>query len=161
MEIKPEKVVSIDYTLKDDSGKVLDTSKESEPLSFIFGKGSIIPGLEKALEGKTPGEELSVTVEPEEGYGEYDESLIIQVTKDKFQDPDNVQEGMQVQAQSQDGHVQILTVKSVEGDQVTLDANHPLAGQRLSFDVAVSDVREPSQEELDHGHVHDGSEQEE
>ncbi|MFP4179619.1 MAG: peptidylprolyl isomerase [Spirochaetaceae bacterium] len=161
MEIKPEKVVSIDYTLKDDSGKVLDTSNESEPLSFIFGKGSIIPGLEKALEGKTPGEEISVTVEPEEGYGEYDESLIIQVTKDKFQDPDNVQEGMQVQAQSQDGHVQILTVKSVEGEQVTLDANHPLAGQRLSFDVAVADVREPSQEELDHGHVHDGSEEHE
>ena len=161
MQIKPEKVVSIDYTLKDDDGNVLDSSKESEPLSFIYGNGSIIPGLEKALDGKSTGEEISVTVEPEEGYGEYDESLIIQVTKDKFQDPDNVQEGMQVQAQSQDGHVQILTVKSVEGEQVTLDANHPLAGQRLSFDVAVSDVREPSQEELDHGHVHDGSEQHE
>lgn len=161
MQIKPEKVVSIDYTLKDDDGNVLDSSKESEPLSFIYGNGSIIPGLEKALDGKSTGEEISVTVEPEEGYGEYDESLIIQVTKDKFQDPDNVQEGMQVQAQSQDGNVQILTVKSVEGDQVTLDANHPLAGQRLSFDVAVSDVREPSQEELDHGHVHDGSEQHE
>ncbi|MFO7850765.1 MAG: peptidylprolyl isomerase [Spirochaetia bacterium] len=161
MQIEPEKVVSIDYTLKDDNGNVLDTSKESQPLSFIYGKGSIIPGLEKALEGKAPGEEISVTVEPEEGYGEYDESLIIQVTKDKFQDPDNVQEGMQVQAQSQDGNVQILTVKSVEGDQVTLDANHPLAGQRLSFDVAVAEVREPSQEELDHGHVHDESEQHE
>ncbi len=161
MQIETNKVVSIDYTLKDDDGNVLDSSQNSEPLSFIYGNGSIIPGLEKALDGKDTGDEISVTVEPEEGYGQYDDSLIIQVTKDKFQDPDNVQEGMQVQAQSQDGHMQILTVKSVDGEQVTLDANHPLAGQRLSFDVAVADVREPSQEELDHGHVHDGSEEHE
>jgi FKBP-type peptidyl-prolyl cis-trans isomerase SlyD len=159
MQIEPQKVVSIDYTLKDDDGNVLDSSQGSEPLSFVYGSGAIIPGLEKALEGKATGDEVSVTVEPEEGYGNYDESLIIQVTKDKFQDPDNVQEGMQVQAQSQDGHTQILTVKSVDGDQVTLDANHPLAGQRLSFDVAVAEVREATQEEIDHGHVHDGSEQ--
>ena len=159
MQIEPQKVVSIDYTLKDDDGNVLDSSQGSEPLSFVYGSDTIIPGLEKALEGKATGDEVSVTVEPEEGYGNYDESLIIQVTKDKFQDPDNVQEGMQVQAQSQDGHTQILTVKSVDGEQVTLDANHPLAGQRLSFDVAVSEVREASQEEIDHGHVHDGSEQ--
>ena len=161
MQIETNKVVSIDYTLKDDDGNVLDSSQNSEPLSFIYGNGSIIPGLEKALDGKDTGDEISVTVEPEEGYGQYDDSLIIQVTKDKFQDPDNVQEGMQVQAQSQDGHMQILTVKSVDGEQVTLDANHPLAGQRLSFDVAVADVREPSQEEIDQGHVHDGSEEHE
>ena len=161
MQVEPQKVVSIDYTLKDDSGNVLDSSQGSEPLSFIYGTGSIIPGLEKALEGKATGDEVSVTVEPEEGYGQYDDSLIIQVTKDKFQDPDNVQEGMQVQAQSQDGNVQILTVKSIDGEQVTLDANHPLAGQRLNFDVEVAEVREPTQEELDHGHIHDGSEQHE
>jgi FKBP-type peptidyl-prolyl cis-trans isomerase SlyD len=159
MQIEPQKVVSIDYTLKDDDGNVIDSSEGAQPLSFIFGIGTIIPGLEKALEGKAKGDELSVTLEPEEGYGSYDESLIIQVTKDKFQDPDNVEEGMQVQAQSQDGNTQILTVKSVEGEQVTLDANHPLAGQRLSFDVEVADVREASQDELDHGHVHDGGEQ--
>ena len=161
MQVEPQKVVSIDYTLKDDNGNVLDSSQGSEPLSFIYGTGSIIPGLEKALEGKATGDEVSVTVEPEEGYGQYDDSLIIQVTKDKFQDPDNVQEGMQVQAQSQDGNVQILTVKSIDGEQVTLDANHPLAGQRLNFDVEVAEVREPTQEELDHGHIHDGSEQHE
>jgi FKBP-type peptidyl-prolyl cis-trans isomerase SlyD len=161
MQVEPQKVVSIDYTLKDDNGNVLDSSQGSEPLSFIYGTGSIIPGLEKALEGKATGDEVSVTVEPEEGYGQYDDSLIIQVTKDKFQDPDNVQEGMQVQAQSQDGNVQILTVKSIDGEQVTLDANHPLAGQRLNFDVEVAEVREATQEELDHGHIHDGSEQHE
>jgi FKBP-type peptidyl-prolyl cis-trans isomerase SlyD len=148
------KVVSIDYTLKDDEGNVVDTSQGSEPLSFIFGNGSIIPGLEKAIAGKGEGDEISVSVEPEEGYGEYDESLILQVTKDKFQEPDNIQEGMQVQAQGQDGQVQILTIKAVDGAQVTLDANHPLAGQRLNFDVEVTKVREATDEEIDHGHVH-------
>ncbi len=154
MQAAENKVVSIDYTLKDDEGNVLDTSQGSEPLSFIFGNGSIIPGLEKAIAGKTKGDEISVSVDPEEGYGEYDESLILQVEKDKFQEPDNIQEGMQVQAQAQDGQVQILTVKSIDGEQVTLDANHPLAGQRLNFELEVTDVRDATDEEIDHGHVH-------
>ncbi len=154
MEVGKDKVVSIDYTLKDDQGEVLDSSQDRDPLSFIFGNGTIIKGLEDALEGKQAGDEVSVDVEPQEGYGEYDESLIIDVPKDKFQDPENLQEGMQVQAQSQDGQTQILTVKEIKDDGVTLDANHPLAGQNLHFDVKVSEVREPSQEELDHGHTH-------
>jgi len=154
MEVGKDKVVSIDYTLKDDQGEVLDSSQDRDPLSFIFGNGTIIKGLEDALEGKQEGEEVSVDVEPQEGYGEYDESLIIDVPKDKFQDPENLQEGMQVQAQSQDGQTQILTVKEIKDDGVTLDANHPLAGQNLHFDVKVSEVREPTQEELDHGHTH-------
>lgn len=154
MKIQDDKVVSIDYTLKDDSGEVLDTSQDREPLAFIYGSGNIIPGLENALEGKEKGEELSVTVEPKEGYGEYDESLMFEVGKEQFQDASQIQEGMQVQAQNSNGQVQIFTIKSIGDEKVTLDANHPLAGQTLHFDVAVSEVREATKEELDHGHVH-------
>ncbi len=154
MKIENDKVVSIDYTLKDDSGEVLDTSQDREPLAFIYGSGNIIPGLENALEGKEKGEELSVTVEPKDGYGEYDESLMFEVGKEQFQDPSQIQEGMQVQAQNSNGQVQIFTIKSIGDEKVQLDANHPLAGQTLHFDVAVSDVREATKEEIDHGHVH-------
>lgn len=154
MKIEADKVVSIDYTLKDDQGTVIDTSNERGPLSFLFGSGTIIPGLENELEGKEKGDSFSVTVEPKEGYGEYDDTMMFEVGKDQFQDSSQIEEGMQVQAQNNQGHVQILTVKSIGDEKVTLDANHPLAGQKLFFDVSVTDVREASEEEIDHGHVH-------
>lgn len=156
MNVKEKAVVSIDYTLKDDAGAVLDTSENREPLSFLYGQGSIIPGLEKALEGKSPGDELAVSVTPEEGYGEYNEELVFSVGKDRFQDPSIIEVGSQVQAQTADGSVQVLTIKGVGDDEVTLDANHPLAGQTLHFEVAIADVREATSEEIDHGHPHNG-----
>ncbi|MDY7029399.1 MAG: peptidylprolyl isomerase, partial [Spirochaetota bacterium] len=149
-----DKVVSIDYTLKDDQGTVIDTSNERGPLSFIFGSGTIIPGLENELEGREKGDSFSVTVEPKDGYGEYDDSMMFEVGKDQFQDSSQIEEGMQVQAQNNQGQVQILTVKSIGDENVTLDANHPLAGQKLFFDVSVTDVRDATEEEIDHGHVH-------
>lgn len=156
MTIEKDRVVSIDYTLKNDNGEVLDTSDGREPLSFIFGSGSIIPGLENELKGKAAGEEFSVTVAPEDGYGEYDESMMFEVSKEQFQDSNQIQEGMQVQGQNSAGQVQIFTVKTIGDEKVTLDANHPLAGEKLHFDVAVKTVRDATPEELDHGHVHDG-----
>ena len=156
MNVKEKAVVSIDYTLKDDSGEVLDSSENREPLSFLYGQGSIIPGLENALEGKSPGDELAVSVTPEEGYGEYNDELVFAVAKDRFQDPSIIEVGSQVQAQTSDGSVQVLTVKGVGDDEVTLDANHPLAGQTLHFEVAIADVREATSEEIDHGHPHNG-----
>ena len=154
MKIEADKVVSIDYTLKDDQGQVIDTSQDREPLSFIFGNGSIISGLEDALEGKEKGDKLSVTVEPGDGYGEYDADRIFEVGKEQFQDPSQIHEGMQVQAQDDKGQVQIFTIKTIGDEKVTLDGNHPLAGQTLYFDVAVTEVRDASSEELDHGRVH-------
>lgn len=154
MKIEADKVVSIDYTLKNDQGEVLDTSEGNGPLSFIHGSGNIISGLEAALEGKTSGDELSVSIEPKDAYGEYDESKMFEVGKTQFQDPAKVEAGMQVQGQTADGQVQVFTIKSVGDEKVTLDANHPLAGETLHFDVAVSDVRDASPEELEHGHVH-------
>jgi FKBP-type peptidyl-prolyl cis-trans isomerase SlyD len=150
MNISANKVVSIDYTLKDDSGATLDSSAGRQPLSYMHGSGQIIVGLEKALEGKTIGDSISVSIKPEEAYGKYDETLLFKVEKDKFQNIDELEVGMRIQAQSQDG-VNIFIVKAIEADVVTLDANHPLAGQNLNFDVSIKDVRDASKEELETG----------
>ena len=154
MQISDKHVVSMNYTLKDDKGTVLDTSENRDPLKFIVGSGMIIPGLEKELRGKVKGDELSVTVAPADGYGEYDDNKMVDVSKSQFQEGTEIKTGMQVQAQDSNGDVQILTVKEVKGDNVTLDVNHPLAGQTLHFDVQIDDVREATDEELQHGHVH-------
>jgi FKBP-type peptidyl-prolyl cis-trans isomerase SlyD len=154
MQISDKHVMSMNYTLKNDQGTVLDTSENREPLSFIVGSGMIIPGLEKELHGKEKGDKVSVTVEPKEGYGEYDPSQTVAVSRNQFADGTEVKVGMTVQAQREDGQVQLLTIKEVVDDTITLDANHPLAGQTLHFDVQIEDVREATEEEIEHGHVH-------
>lgn len=153
MQIAKDTVVSIDYTLKAPDGSVLDSSEGREPLAYLHGNGNIIPGLERALEGKQKGDSVDVTVQPAEAYGERDEALIQSVSRDKFEGVDKVEPGMQFQVMSEAGP-RIVTVKAVEGEQVTIDANHPLAGVPLDFSVTVVDVREASPEELEHGHVH-------
>lgn len=153
MQVGKNSVVAIDYTLTDDQGEVLDSSKGREPLAYLHGSGNIIPGLEKALEGKETGESFTVRVPPEEAYGERSEDLKQAVPRDMFQGVDDLQVGMQFQA-SAGGQTQIVTVVGIEGDQVTVDANHPMAGVALNFDVEVKDIREATQEELEHGHVH-------
>jgi FKBP-type peptidyl-prolyl cis-trans isomerase SlyD len=154
MQIEKNAVVAIDYTLRDTEGDVLDASPEGQPLQYLHGAGNIIPGLEKALEGKTAGEDLDVNIPPEDAYGERDDRLQQDVPLSMFEGVDNVEAGMRFQAQTQSG-TQVVTVAAVSGDSITVDANHPLAGQTLNFKVKVSDVREASDEELEHGHVHD------
>jgi FKBP-type peptidyl-prolyl cis-trans isomerase SlyD len=146
-------VVTIHYTLKDDSGTVLDSSAGGEPLAYIQGHGNLVTGLEKALEGKPDGSKLAVVVPPAEGYGMRDESLIKRVPKRTLQGSGQIKKGMQFQARTDDG-MRLFTVTAVAGDMVTLDGNHPLADQTLHFDVAVVGVREATAEELEHGHVH-------
>jgi FKBP-type peptidyl-prolyl cis-trans isomerase SlyD len=153
MKVSENTAVSIDYTLKNNQGSVIDSSEGKQPLTYIHGTGRIISGLEEALDGKEEGEEFSVTLEPEKAYGTHDDSLILSVSRERFENPQDIREGMQVQAQLQDGTVGVLTVKGVSDDQVTLDANHPLAGETLHFDVQVTGVREATQEELDSGQV--------
>ncbi len=153
MQIAKDTVVSIDYTLKDDQGSVLDTSEGKQPLAYLHGNGNIIPGLETALEGKQAGDELSVRIEPAEAYGERRDELTQAVPRDLFQGVDDLQVGMQFQAGGEGGG-QIVTITAIEGDQVTVDANHPMAGVPLNFDVKVVEVREASDEEKEHGHVH-------
>ncbi|MGJ8515275.1 FKBP-type peptidyl-prolyl cis-trans isomerase [Carnimonas bestiolae] len=153
MQIAPNSVVSFHYTLTNDEGEVLDSSEGREPLSYLQGKGNIIPGLERQLEGREAGEKLQVRVEPGEGYGEVQPQLVQEVPRASFQGVESIEAGMQFQAQTQGGPL-LVTVTKVEGDTVTVDGNHPLAGQPLNFDVAIENVREASNEELEHGHVH-------
>ena len=153
MKANKDKIVSIEYTLKDDSGEVIDTSKGREPLDYIHGAGNIIEGLERSLEGKGIGDSFSVSIPPEEAYGERDDSLV-QVVERQFIDVEGeLEAGMQFQTQTENGVV-ILTVSGVDGENVTLDQNHPLAGVTLHFDVEVVGVREAAAEEREHGHPH-------
>ncbi|GAA4347598.1 FKBP-type peptidyl-prolyl cis-trans isomerase [Kangiella taiwanensis] len=153
MQIEENKVVKIEYTVKTEEGVLVDTSEGNEPLAYLHGHKNIIPGLENALIGKGVEDELSVTVTPEEAYGERHEQLIKEVPMQAFQGVDKVEPGMQFNAESPQGP-QLITVTKVDGDTVTVDGNHPLAGVTLNFDVKVVEVRDASEEELSHGHVH-------
>lgn len=155
MQIADDKVVAFHYTLTNEAGQTIDSSHQrEEPLTYLHGHGNIIPGLEKALVGKEDGDKLDVTVTPEEGYGERNDSLIQDVPISAFEGADdNLQPGMQFQAETEAGQ-RIFTITAVEGDQVTVDGNHPLAGETLNFDVQITEVRDASDEEKEHGHVH-------
>lgn len=147
MIIEKDRVVSIDYTLKDKDGTVIDTSKNSTPLEYMHGRGSLIPGLEKELDGKKAGDAITAVIEPKDAYGEYDESLVIKVPRSQFDPGIEIKEGMQFQASTPGGPA-IVTVTSVTADEVTVDANHELAGKTLYFDVNVVSVREATEDEL-------------
>ena len=153
MQVAKNMVVAIDYTLKDGAGQILDSSEGRAPLRYIHGPGSIISGLEAALEGANPGDRLDVSLAAADAYGERDESLVIEVGRGQFAEVPDLAVGMQLRARSAEGD-RIFTVTGIEGDQVTVDGNHPLAGQALHFDVEVRDVRAATPQELDHGHVH-------
>lgn len=153
MQISDKMVVTIDYTLKDDNGTVLDTSTEGN-FAYLHGANNIIPGLENALTGKSAGDEVDVSVSPAEGYGEHNETMIQAVPRDMFDSEQEIQVGMQFHAESPEGEMIVVTVTDVEGDDVTVDGNHPLAGVNLNFGVKIVDIREASEEEIEHGHVH-------
>ncbi len=153
MQIAEKSVVSIHYTLTNAEGNVLDSSEGQDPLAYLHGASNIIPGLENALVGKSVGDSLKVTVEPEEGYGPVRDELVQDVDRSAFSGIDSIEIGMQFMAQTPWGE-QPVTVVKVEGDNITLDGNHPLAGQTLTFDVEVVEVRAASDEEVEHGHAH-------
>ncbi len=153
MQVANNTIVEIHYTLKNDEGETLDSSEGREPLAFLFGSGSIISGLESALDGKSIGDKLDVVVEPEDGYGVHQETAVQQVPISAFQGIDNLQVGMQLQAQTERGVIPVR-VTAIENDTVTIDANHALAGVRLHFAVSIENVREATDEEASHGHTH-------
>lgn len=154
MQIQDNAVVSIHYTLTNEAGDTIDSSAGAEPLAYLHGAANIIPGLEDALVGKAVGDKLNVTVAPADGYGEHIAELVQEVPSEMFQGVDEVQIGMEFHAESNTGQPIAVTVTKVEDDKVTIDANHPLAGVTLNFDVEVVEVRDASAEELEHGHVH-------
>lgn len=147
-------VVSMHYKLTDDDGNVLDSSEGSEALTYLHGAGNIIPGLEKALVGKVEKDSLQVRVEASDAYGEVVPELIDTIDKAAFQGVEVVEAGMTFEAKDPNGTLQRIVVKKVEGEEVTIDANHPLAGVALTFDVEIVSVREATEEEIAHGHVH-------
>jgi len=147
-------VVSMHYKLSDDNDNVLDSSEGAEPMVYLHGAKNIIPGLEKALTGKVSGDTCKVKIEPAEGYGEISPDMIEVVDKAAFQGVENIEAGMGFEAKGPDGQTQRIVVKAVEGDKVTIDANHPLAGQVLHFDIEIVSVRDATKEEIEHGHVH-------
>ena len=155
MNIEKDLAVSFDYTLKNDKGEILDTSGNSKPLTYIHGKGFMIRGLEKELEGKKEGESFKTTIKSKEAYGDYNEKLIFEAEKEKLGHIENLEVGMRIKMQTEKGLV-VLKVLSIENQMVKLDANHPLAGHDLYFDVSVKEVREATKKELENGHVHDG-----
>jgi FKBP-type peptidyl-prolyl cis-trans isomerase SlyD len=147
-------VVSMHYTLTDSDGKVLDTSEGADPLTYLHGAGNIIPGLEKALVGKVADDAMKVEVAPADGYGELVPELMQVVDKEAFQGVEMLEAGMSFEAQGPNGEVQRVVIAKIEGDQVTVDGNHPLAGVTLNFDVKIVSVRDATEEEISHGHVH-------
>lgn len=153
MKIKKDTVVAIDYTLTDKDGDVMDSSKGREPLTYIHGNGNLIPGLEKELEGKKPGDSIKVSISPEKGYGIRDERAVQLLSREVFKGMKSLEVGMQFQVQHEQGD-QIITITEIDGDKVTVDGNHPLAGETLNFEVTVVSTRDATTEELEHGHVH-------
>ena len=154
MQLTKHKVATINYTLTDKDKNVLDESQDGS-FSYLHGANNIIPGLEKELLGKTTGAELKVTVAPEEGYGAHSPEAVHTVPRSAFEGVDDIQPGMQFQTQGPAG-VQVIVVAEVNDDEITIDANHPLAGKTLHFDVSIEDVRDATEEELAHGHAHHG-----
>lgn len=153
MQIARNKVVTIHYTLRDEQGAVIDSSSGRGPLAYLHGKGNIVPGLERALDGRGAGDKLDVTVAPEQGYGVRDERLVEIVPRSRFPAGTELAPGMRLRTSGARG-VRIVSVVKVERDFVTLDGNHPLAGRTLHFSVEVAEVRRATHEEVSHGHVH-------
>jgi len=153
MKIAKNKVALIDYILTDNEGEMIDSSEGAGPLAYLHGAGNIVEGLEEALIGKEAGDKVKASVEPAKAYGERHEDMKQDVPKDLFGGVENIEVGMQFQSETDEGPV-LVTVMAISEEMVTVDGNHPLAGVHLNFDVTVREVREPTAEELEHGHVH-------
>ena len=153
MQLTKHKVATINYTLTDKDKNVLDESQDGS-FSYLHGANNIIPGLEQALDGKQAGDKVDVTVEPEDAYGERSLEKIQRVPREVFPAGVELKEGMQFQANSPEGAPVIVAITAIDGEEVIIDGNHPLAGKQLRFQVELVDVRDASEEELQHQHVH-------
>jgi FKBP-type peptidyl-prolyl cis-trans isomerase SlyD len=154
MSILTNKVISFNYTLKDDEGTILDSSANKEPLTFLSGSQQIIPKLEEALSGMIIGSKKNIKIAAADAYGEYSEDAIQKIKMDQFPKEANIEVGMTYIANSPDGKQMPFLVSEINEQDITVDFNHPLAGKNLEFDVELLDVRDATPEEIQHGHVH-------
>jgi len=152
--IKQGTVVSMTYLLTNAEGEEIDRADKDEPFSYLHGAGQIVPGLEKALSGALVGTRKKVVVSPEEGYGEIEEGLRTSASRKQFPADAELSVGMRFAADDGNGHPIVFTITELDGDEVSLDGNHPLAGETLHFDVEIVGIREATAEELEHGHAH-------
>ena len=154
MKIADNCVVFMHYTLTDEQGQTIDTSSDGDPLPYLHGCNNIVPGLEKALTGLEAGANVQVSVPPEEGYGPVIPEAIQTIPVDAFAGIEEIKPGMQFQTQGPEGQVQVVTIREVNDEGIVVDGNHPLAGQVLNFTIEITEVREATAEELEHGHPH-------
>jgi FKBP-type peptidyl-prolyl cis-trans isomerase SlyD len=153
MQITNNTAVSIDYTLTNDAGEEIDSTAGGEPMVYLHGRGNIITGLEQVLQGKNAGDKFSVRIEAADAYGDFSDDMIQVVSREMFDGIDNLEVGMQFHAAVNAG-ASVITVIKVDGDDITIDGNHPMAGQALNFDVEVIAVRLATKDEIEHGHIH-------
>ena len=147
MQIAPHKHVTLGYKLKDDKGVLLDSTEDRDPFAYIHGTGSIIPAIEQALVGKSPGDDVSLRIPSEQAYGDRNENLVFTTSIASFDNAENINPGTRVRVRTTGGE-QILTITQIDDEQVTLDGNHPLAGVNLNFEISVVGVRDCTEEEL-------------
>ena len=157
MTVKKDAVVEMHYTLKNDAGEVLDSSVGKDPMPFIHGRGHIIAGLEKAVEGMKVGESCDVSLAPEDAYGPYYDEAIQEIPMEDLKGIDKLEVGMELQSQDEQGNPVVVHVEKINKDSITINANHPLAGETLHFNISIESVREATVQELSHGHVHSSS----
>ncbi|PPD47189.1 MAG: peptidylprolyl isomerase [Methylobacter sp.] len=153
MQVADNLAVSIHYTLTNDEGEVIDTSEGDEALAYLHGYGNIISGLESALTGKSVGDKFKVRIDAEDAYGEIEDDRVQIVSIEMFEGVDELEVGMQFHADVSSGPG-VITIINIDGDDITIDGNHPLAGVPLTFDVEVVDIRPATAEEISHGHIH-------
>lgn len=154
MKIGKDRIIALEYKLHLGDGQIIDQSEPGQPLSYLHGRGQIVPGLESALEGLAAGEAKKVVVAPAQGYGEHDARGLQEVPRTMFPADAQLKPGMRLAAQTDGGEVIPIGIHEVKGDTVIVDLNHPLAGKTLHFDVTVKDIRDATAEELSHGHAH-------
>ncbi len=154
MALAENKVVTINYTVKDEEGEVLDSTTKEQPFSFLTGQNQILPELEKNIGNMVIGSQKKVKLQPEEGYGSYDEKAVRQVKKSDFPEDVEVKEGMRFVADTGDGRQLPFIITEIEGEDIEIDFNHPYAGKTLEFDIELMNVRDATDEELVHGHAH-------
>ncbi|AEH32170.1 peptidylprolyl isomerase [Vibrio anguillarum] len=153
MKIEKNVVVSLAYQLVLEDGAVVDQSTVDAPLDYLHGHNNLITGLENELEGKVVGDKFTATIAPEEAYGEYNDELVQRVPAEVFQGVDEIEVGMRFLADTDQGQIPV-EITEVDGDEVVVDGNHMLAGQTLTFDVEVVAIRAATEEEIQHGHIH-------
>ncbi|MCG3732237.1 peptidylprolyl isomerase [Vibrio cincinnatiensis] len=153
MKIEKNVVVSIAYQVKLEDGIVVDQSTAEAPLEYLHGHNNLITGLERELEGKVVGDKFSATVAPEDAYGEHSDELVQRVPAEVFQGVDEIEVGMRFLADTDQGPIPV-EITEVDGDEVVVDGNHMLAGHTLTFDVEVVSLREATEDEISHGHIH-------